>query len=540
MLPELSAQPKITMRGNHFQPDEHDPAEELIVAVQQLQSLQAKRDCSKPTYVKQSQWRTCHLLPNGLVRTTCDCITAVFLLVLWAYEPMGLWFDDIRSTWLDTVVIVWFGFEMLTNVFTAYEDEEGELILMQPAMLCNYCKSWFAIDLVSTVPWDRLPFGAGGDDNLLRLSRLFRLTKLFKLLRVSHYAARLVKHFDAHPSVVRLNVVFLATLFSWHSIGCVWLWLRSDTENENSVLLLDATTTEMWLMAMSWAISVSGGGGPPVPPISRAEAGFGGLVCLAGIFLQAIILGSVSSIVESADRSKHDRVIRLAAVQSYLAARSVPPWLNKRVREYCERALMAGQHDAIRMLEQLPQGMKLQLAVVIHGELISRCPLFKFMPALMVANVISVLESQVVMPHDIALEEGQKNDAIHFVRQGKLSVYKLSASAGEEEPGRRHVCLLTKGDSFGEQSFVDGGIAQATVEAISASDLLFYRRAAHDMLCSRFPDIITHVDGFRKEKYDEYKEQRRRALRPGELSRKSTVRRFVQAKHKASSSDLHA
>ena len=537
MLPELSWHPNIAVHGKHVQHDVRNPDKELVVAVQQLQSLQAKRDCSKP---KAATRRKCHLLPNSVVRATCDCITSVLLFLLWAYEPMGLWFDSIRSTSFDTAVIIWFCIEMLTNMFTAYQDEEGELICVQPAMLCKYCKSWFAIDLLSTIPWDRITVGAGGDDNLLRLSRLLRLTKLFKLLRVSHYAARLVKHFDAHPSAVRLSIVSMVTLFSWHSIGCVWLWLRLETENDDSILFIDATTTEMWLIGLSWALSVSAGGGPSMPSISRAEAGFAALIGVAGIFLQAIILGSVSSIVESADRSKHDRALKLASIQSYLTARSVPLWLNKRVREYCERALMAGQHDAIRMLEQLPQGMKLQLAVVLHGELISRCPLFKFMPAVMVANIISVLESQVVMPHDVVLEEGQKNDAIYFVRRGELSVYKLRTSGEREEPERRHVCELAKGDSFGEQSFVDRSLAQATVEAISASDLLFYRRAAHDMLCIRFPEITTHVDGFRKEKYDEYKEQRHRALRHRKLARKSTFRRFVQHEHVGSSSDLHA
>ena len=193
MLPELSTHPKVAVHGKRFQHDEQNADKELVLAVEQLQSLQAKRDCSKP---KDAKGRKCYILPNSLVKASCDSITAVLLILLWAYEPMGLWFDAIRSTSLDTIVIVWFCFEMLTNIFTAYQDGEGELIFAQPAMLWKYCKTWFTIDLLSTIPWDRIAFGAGGDDNLLRLSRLLRLTKLFKLLRVSHYAARLVKHLD--------------------------------------------------------------------------------------------------------------------------------------------------------------------------------------------------------------------------------------------------------------------------------------------------------------------------------------------------------
>ena len=85
-------------------------------------------------------------------------------------------------------------------------------------------------------------------------------------------------------------------------------------------------------------------------------------------------------------------------------------------------------------------------------------------------------------------------------------------------------------------------MAQATVEPVVLCELLRWERSSYDVLSLRFPALATHVDGFRKEQFDDYRKQRHRALNRGQLVRKSTLRHFHQLRQgpfKAASAQSH-
>mmetsp|Transcript_21625 Transcript_21625/g.88207 ORF Transcript_21625/g.88207 Transcript_21625/m.88207 type:complete len:103 (+) Transcript_21625:1101-1409(+) len=61
----------------------------------------------------------------------------------------------------------------------------------------RYLLGWFAVDIVSTIPWDIIGYTQEGEDasywQILRLLRLLRLLKMAKLVRVVESSKLLVR-----------------------------------------------------------------------------------------------------------------------------------------------------------------------------------------------------------------------------------------------------------------------------------------------------------------------------------------------------------
>jgi len=69
--------------------------------------------------------------------------------------PFRISFEDSPTyNWimLDITIEALFIIDVVLNFFTAFEDENGELVVTREKIAKSYLKSWFFIDLVSSIP----------------------------------------------------------------------------------------------------------------------------------------------------------------------------------------------------------------------------------------------------------------------------------------------------------------------------------------------------------------------------------------------------
>lgn len=109
------------------------------------------------------------LEPDGHVRITTDFIS-VCLLTYTIFEiPYTLIFLDDTCGWdvrivLNLLADIFFMVEIVLNLNTAYFQEETmSLIVDRNLIVFHYIKGWFPIDVLSSVPIDRLVCAAGQD-----------------------------------------------------------------------------------------------------------------------------------------------------------------------------------------------------------------------------------------------------------------------------------------------------------------------------------------------------------------------------------------
>ena len=100
--------------------------------------------------------------------------------------------EDIPKEYNDNynmVIVMLFAFDILMNFRTAF-DYHGTIVRKPSLIGFRYVTSTFLIDLIATVPWDRLWEGVNDDltgaykfSRALKLVRIMRIHKLFRSIR---------------------------------------------------------------------------------------------------------------------------------------------------------------------------------------------------------------------------------------------------------------------------------------------------------------------------------------------------------------------
>lgn len=111
------------------------------------------------------------------------------MILLLAYTstfvPYQVAFVDVDSpieAFLNYVVDVLFGVDILVNFFSAYEANHRVEIRLKP-IVKTYLATWFALDLVATFP-TQVFLSSGSNSGVNKLARLARLPRLYRLFRV--------------------------------------------------------------------------------------------------------------------------------------------------------------------------------------------------------------------------------------------------------------------------------------------------------------------------------------------------------------------
>jgi hypothetical protein len=76
---------------------------------------------------------------------------------------------------------------------TAYNSVTNDSVIVIPRKIgVQYIRTWFLIDLISTIPFGFITSMAGSNSNatatkILRIVRIFRLFRLFKIFKLQEY-----------------------------------------------------------------------------------------------------------------------------------------------------------------------------------------------------------------------------------------------------------------------------------------------------------------------------------------------------------------
>lgn len=100
------------------------------------------------------------------------------------------------SRTFDLIIDFVFVSDMILNFFTGIQTDAGGYADSLSFIAASYLKSWFVLDLASSIPFDFfVGLSAGSSNNLrsfklVRILRLVRLLKLIRLVRLSRYFAK--------------------------------------------------------------------------------------------------------------------------------------------------------------------------------------------------------------------------------------------------------------------------------------------------------------------------------------------------------------
>ena len=259
---------------------------------------------------------------------------------------------------------IWFSIDVALNFRTGIVEDgsHNQIIIDAREIRRRYLRGWFALDLISTFPFDIAVsffshFGTQDYDNLTnstRFFRYFRLTKLFQLLRLLR-VSRIWRYmhqwdemfnlpYDSALVLFRMSAAFMSLLLYAHLSACLqfmipmvlkypentWVRLRGFHKPETKTGVQYGWS---FFRAVSQMLCIGYG---QFPPSCMVDMYVTTLLMLLGAICFAVFIGYTTSVIQSHNSSKRLYAEKYSSVKHYMIFRKLPLELRKRISDYYE------------------------------------------------------------------------------------------------------------------------------------------------------------------------------------------------------------
>ena len=304
--------------------------------------------------------------PNSFFMRIWDGFTGVGLVFTAVVTPVEVGFSDASTRvnpqtalfWANRFVDVVFIIDIFIQFCLAYTDESrGNLLIRsRKEIAAKYLKSWFLIDVLSSIPMDVIQLLTEGGKflsslRIIRLIRLLRLLKLARVLRASRILVRwesMIAISYAHLTILKLAGMFVLIA---HWMACVWglaatarskkrwTWLDSVAEAKRdkygTTHFHKNSMNEGYILAFYFVLyTITGVGYGDVTPSNGVETVVSIVFIIMGGILWAYIIGNFCSILSTVDVYESQFRQSMDELNLMMEDRGFPSSLRRRCRTF--------------------------------------------------------------------------------------------------------------------------------------------------------------------------------------------------------------
>ncbi|TMW62869.1 hypothetical protein Poli38472_005487 [Pythium oligandrum] len=433
-----------------------------------------------------------------------------------------------------------FALDVMFNMFTGFYDDDV-FVYELPKIRARYFKSWFFVDILSTLPFDQFfqAVTTGADQSflsfkLLRTIRLFRLLKLMRLLRLK----RAIDSFQLDALNAHVFQTFrslLMIIFIIHLLSCGWyMFYTWDPTGMNWVTNIDRKGFQNpYLVSFYWVsntmMSVGYGEIYGVTDGERLYSIF--VECLGSISV-GLIIANIQMLTDNYNPRGVKMKQKLQETKEFLLKRLIPRRLRLRVISQFEYHWSRRTvFDEDKLLQQFPMSLQYEILAASMETFVKKFPVFGMTSVDFFVFTIPKLRPVVVGPGQVLVECESVWEELYFVLSGSLEAFRSNIIASS----------LTGGDICGIEYLVGDRRRYAyTYRSTSKTEL--YALYSADLMeamtkcpvASRYLRDLAHIIS---ERYADAARRGRRILQKNDASqRKGSIDLFVQYRHRKSTS----
>ncbi|KAI1301799.1 Potassium/sodium hyperpolarization-activated cyclic nucleotide-gated channel 2 [Halotydeus destructor] len=345
--------------------------------------------------------------------------------------------DDLSTRWIafnilsDTIFLL----DIIVNFRTGIMNPDlPEQVILDPKQIRRqYMRSWFFLDLISSIPLDYifLIFNQDYSDNFqilhagraLRILRFAKMLSLLRLLRLS----RLVRYVS-----------------QWEEVYESW-WLEQYS----------------WSLfkAMSHMLCIGYG---RFPPQSLTDMWLTLMSMISGATCYALFLGHTTNLIQSLDSSRRQYREKLKQVEEYMAYRKLPMDLRSRIQDYFEHRYQGKFFDEDNILDELSEKLREDVINYNCRSLVASVPFFAKADPDFVNAVVTKLKYEVYQPGDVIIKEGTIGTKMYFIQEGIVDIIMGNGEIATS---------LSDGSYFGEICLLTNARRVASVKAVTYCNL---------------------------------------------------------------------
>ncbi|ORY50894.1 voltage-gated potassium channel, partial [Rhizoclosmatium globosum] len=352
---------------------------------------------------------------------------------------------------INQIVNLVFLFDMFIQMRTPFRDPEtGQFVNNGSTIAWNYIRSWFFIDLMSTIPWELLQFISTGSTDLtsLRLIRLVRLVRLLKLLRVLR-ASRKLRQWQVYINIryasLQLIQVIVMQIFLIHWMACGYRLASTQqvpTEAFGWHTRLQILygypldPGEEYIAGLYWSsatLSLVGPGMEELNPKNTREFGFGLFANFVAYINALYFIATLSDVLSISNRSQRTHDLRVDQYLEMFQKLKLDIKLKIKVHNYLsEHYAMQAQSQYTNMLQQLPVQLHGFITMEIFIDFLSQIPFLEIFidrEPQMMQELCRNVEIRSYAPNNHIFSEGY--EGIYFMERGSCAIEGIVYSAGD-------------------------------------------------------------------------------------------------------------
>ncbi|CAL1535595.1 unnamed protein product [Lymnaea stagnalis] len=429
--------------------------------------------------------------PCSNFRFYWDLFMLVLLIANLIILPVAISFfnDDLSTHWIvfncisDTVFFLDIVINFRTGIIL--NDYADEIILDPKLIAKQYIRTWFFLDLLSSIPMDYifLMWDAKADFNqlfhagtkqdkpaywqgralrMLRLAKLLSLLRLLRLSRLVRYVQQWEEFLAIAGKFMRIfnHICLMFLLGHWN--GCLQFLVPLIQEFPNDCWvstegLKNAHWAEQYTFALFKALShMLCIGYGRYPPQNMSDTWLTILSMLSGATCYALFLAHTTALIHSFDTSRRLYNDKFKQVEEYMVYRKLPRSLRQRITDYYEHRYQGKMFDEETILSELNECLKHE--VVNHNcrSLVASVPFFTNADPSFVSEVVSKLKFEVYQPGDYIIREGTMGTKMYFIQEGIVDIITADGEVATS---------LSDGSYFGEICLLTNARRVASVRA---------------------------------------------------------------------------
>ncbi|XP_030645122.1 cyclic nucleotide-gated cation channel beta-1 [Chanos chanos] len=330
----------------------------------------------------------------------------------------------------------------------------GDIVNDKKEMRKNYTKTFrFKLDVISLLPFELFYFKIGINP-LLRLPRVLKIMSFFEFN--NRLEAILTKAY-----IYRVIRTTTYLLYSLHCNACLYYW-ASAFEGLGSTQWVYNGEGNSYIRCYYFAVKslITIGGLPD--PSTLFEIVFQLINYFVGVFVFSIMIGQMRDVVGAATAGQTYYRTCMDNTVKYMASYRIPKEVQNRVKTWYNYTWQSqGMLDEQELLDQLPDKMRLDIAVDVNYSIVSKVALFQGCDRQMIFDMLKRLRSVVYLPGDYVCKKGEVGREMYIIKAGEVQVV-----GGPD--GKTVFATLKAGSVFGEISLLAvGGGNRRTANVIS-------------------------------------------------------------------------
>ena len=424
------------------------------------------------------------IYPSDPFKVWWDIIISIILFLSCFTTPLSLAFPELSALsagykWMEVVIDVMFGIDILVNFISATQNEEFQVNDNRKDIAKNYLKGWFTIDILAILPLEHL---IESDANaLIRVARIGKLYKLVKITRLVRLV-KLIKHqgqlfdrlndlFKVGQGVERLAFSAILFIMLCHFMACIWIFVADLNSDKHEVPDPEGGPSDHedtnWLVAggfsefsipQKYVISIY----YTVTTISTVGYGdisgtntFERIICIflmiIGVFFFSFSSGTLTSIIANYDMIHQKFQDKQIILKKITKEYQLPPHLYQQVMSALKYNTQNDNHEINEFVESLPLTLKTKVNMCIYKGMYEKINFLSQMNELFITWICPLLKPRVVASQQYVYLDNDVIDSIYFLTRGTAGfVLKLKKNIVYIE--------INEGDDFGQVDLVQCSI----------------------------------------------------------------------------------